>query len=81
VTGHEKPPTMLSHGELPYPRGTLVVDTISERTGLLMGVLDERLKKSGELVSRQAFVVPEGGGLEWDVPLERVRPMEPGAAT
>lgn len=78
MNGAEKPATTLSHGELPYPRGTLVRDTVSERTGLLTGVLDERLKKSGNLVSRQAFMVPEGGGIEWDAPLERVRPVEPG---
>ncbi|WP_331725474.1 hypothetical protein OG596_38045 (plasmid) [Streptomyces sp. NBC_01102] len=78
MNGNRKPATTLSHGELPYPRGTLVLDTISERTGLLTGVLEERLKKSGNLVSRQAFMVPEGGGIEWDVPVERVRPVEPG---
>ncbi|MEK8141699.1 hypothetical protein NKH18_00985 [Streptomyces sp. M10(2022)] len=78
MNGTEKPATTLSHGELPYTRGTLVRDTISERTGLLTGVLEERLKKSGNLVSRQAFMVPEGGGIEWDAPLDRVRPVEPG---
>ena len=81
MIGFEKPPTTLSHGKLPYPRGTLVMDTISERTGLLMGILEERLKESGKLVSQQAFMVPEGGGIEWDAPLDRVRPVEPGAAT
>jgi len=76
VTGTtEKPPTMLSHGELPYPAGTLVEDTISERTGHLVGVIEERLKESGKLVSQQAFMRQEGGGIEWDVPLERVRPV------
>jgi hypothetical protein len=81
VTGYEKPVTTLSHGTLPYPRGTLVVDTVSERTGLLMGVLEERLKSNGKLFRSQAFMLPEGGGIEWDVPLERVRPVEPGTAT
>lgn len=68
---------MLSHGELPYPAGTLVEDTISERTGHLIGVIEERLKESGRLVSQQAFMRPEGGGIEWDVPLDRVRPVDP----
>lgn len=72
----QNPPTMLSHGELPYPKGTLVMDTISERTGHLVGVIEERLKSNGKLVSRQAFMLPEGGGLEWDVPLGRIRPVE-----
>ncbi|MEU7649225.1 hypothetical protein [Streptomyces huasconensis] len=74
----EKPATTLGHGDLPYPRGTLVRDTISERTGLLTGILEERLKESGKLVSRQAFMVPEGGGVEWDAPLDRIRPVKPG---
>lgn len=78
MNGNQKPATTLSHGELPYRRGTLVKDTLSERTGLLTGVLEERLKQSGNLVSRQAFMVPEGGGTEWDVPVDRVRPVEPG---
>ncbi|MFG2405453.1 hypothetical protein ACGFR8_14160 [Streptomyces brevispora] len=75
MTEYEKPATTLGHGRLPYPRGTLVLDIVSERTGLLMGVVEERLKVSGKLVKSQAFMVPEGGGLEWDVPLERVRPV------
>ncbi|MEU1128395.1 hypothetical protein ABZ383_00770 [Streptomyces sp. NPDC005900] len=74
----DKPATTLSHGDLPYPRGTLVRDTISERTGLLTGVLEERLKESGKVVSRQAFMVPEGGGIEWDAPLDHIRPVKPG---
>ena len=69
---YEKPPTMLSHGELPYPAGTLMVDTVSERTGELVGVIEERLKESGKVVGRQAFLRPEGGGTEWDVPLSRI---------
>ncbi|MFD7316322.1 hypothetical protein [Streptomyces sp. NPDC059883] len=76
MTTHEKPPTMLAHGELPYPAGTLVEDTISERTGHLVGVIEERLKESGRLVSQQAFMRPEGGGIEWDAPLDRVRPVD-----
>lgn len=73
--GFEKPPTMLSHGNLPYPAGTLVMDTISERTGHLVGVIEERTKEGNRLVSRQAFMRPEGGGVEWDVPLERIEPV------
>ncbi|RFU86061.1 hypothetical protein DY218_14235 [Streptomyces triticagri] len=72
MTGHEKAATTLNHGELPYPRGTLVLDSISERTGLLMGVVEERLKSNGKLVKSQAFMAPEGGGIEWDVPLDRI---------
>ncbi|MFF8435087.1 hypothetical protein [Streptomyces bacillaris] len=76
MTQHEKPATTLNHGALPYPRGTLVMDTVSERTGLLVGVIEERYKSNGKLHKSQAFMVPEGGGIEWDVPLERVRPAE-----
>lgn len=76
MTGHETPETTLSHGVLPYPRGTLVEDTISKRTGLLMGVLEERAKKTEKVISQQAFLVPESGGIEWDVPLDRVRPVK-----
>ncbi|WP_326739047.1 hypothetical protein [Streptomyces sp. NBC_01022] len=72
---HEKPQTMLSHGTLPYPAGTLVEDTISERTGRLVGVIEERTKGDNRVVSRQAFVRPQGGGIEWDVPLERIKPV------
>lgn len=75
MTTYEKPPTTLSHGELPYPAGTLVMDTISERTGHLVGVIEERTKERSRVVSRQAFMRPEGGGIEWDVPLERVKPV------
>ncbi|MEU9189512.1 hypothetical protein AB0D14_34210 [Streptomyces sp. NPDC048484] len=72
----EKPPTMLSHGELPYPAGTLVEDTQHDRTGELVGVIEERLKDSRKILSRTAYVRPKGGGLEWDVPLDRVKPVE-----
>jgi hypothetical protein len=75
---HEKPQTTLSHGTLPYPVGTLVEDTISERTGHLVGVIEERTKDSGRVVSRQAFMRLQGGGLEWDVPLERIKPASEG---
>ncbi|GAA3004622.1 hypothetical protein [Streptomyces fulvorobeus] len=74
--GFEKPPTMLSHGKLPYPAGTLVADTTSERTGHLVGVIEERTKDGGRVVSCQAFMRPQGGGLEWDVPLDRIKPVE-----
>ncbi|TYR63214.1 hypothetical protein FY004_18035 [Streptomyces parvus] len=67
---------MLSQGELPYPRGTLVMDTISERSGLLVGVIEERYKSNGKLHKSQAFMVPEVGGIEWDVPLDRIKPVE-----
>ncbi|MEV6531013.1 hypothetical protein AB0M86_15655 [Streptomyces sp. NPDC051639] len=73
---YEKPATTLGHGELPYPAGTLVMDTISERTGHLVGVLEERTKETNKVVSRQAFMRPEGGGIEWDVPLERIKPVQ-----
>lgn len=71
----EKPPTTLSHGKLPYPSGTLVMDTISERTGHLVDVIEERTKDGNQLISRQAYMRPEGGGVEWDVPLERIAPV------
>ncbi|MFE7567610.1 hypothetical protein ACFU76_11670 [Streptomyces sp. NPDC057539] len=74
---YEKPATTLSHGNLSYPTGTLVVDTISERTGHLVGVIEERAKETNKVVSRQAFMRPEGGGIEWDVPLERIKPVTP----
>ncbi|MEV5468310.1 hypothetical protein AB0N37_22190 [Streptomyces griseoincarnatus] len=72
--GYEKPATTLSHGKLPYPAGTLVIDTISERTGHLVGVIEERTKEGNKVISRQAFMRPEAGGIEWDVPLDRIRP-------
>lgn len=72
----EKPRTMLSHGELPYAQGTLVEDTISERTGELQGVIEERVKETGKLVSRTAYVRPRGGGMEWDAPLDAIQPIE-----
>ncbi|MGW5236694.1 hypothetical protein ACWEQU_31485 [Streptomyces nodosus] len=76
MTTHEKPPTVLSHGELPYPTGTLVKDTQHDRTGELVGVIEERIKETGRLLSRTAYVRPTGGGIEWDVPLARIRPVE-----
>ncbi|MBW8736020.1 MAG: hypothetical protein JF621_02410 [Streptomyces turgidiscabies] len=72
----EKPPTMLSHGELPYPAGTLVEDTISERTGELVGLVEEHTKEGRKLIRQTAFLRPRGGGMEWEVPLARVRPVE-----
>jgi len=65
----------IGHAELPYPRGTLVEDSVSERTGYLMGVIEKR-NKDGRLIGRQAYMRPKGGGLEWDVPLDRIRPVE-----
>ncbi|MFD5764619.1 hypothetical protein ACFWIN_02170 [Streptomyces sp. NPDC127049] len=76
MTAYKEPETMLGHGPLPYPRGTLMMDIISERTGLLMGVIEERLKSDDKLIRSQAFLVPEGGGIEWDVPLERIKPVD-----
>ncbi|MEV1065553.1 hypothetical protein [Streptomyces sp. NPDC050263] len=73
---YEKSPTMLSHGDPPYPVGTLVEDTLSKRTGELHGVIEERTKEGNKLISRTAFLRPEGGGTEWDVPLKHVRPVE-----
>ncbi|MEV5603258.1 hypothetical protein AB0L33_17640 [Streptomyces sp. NPDC052299] len=72
----DKQPTTLRHGKLPYPPGTLVIDTISERTGHLVGVIEERTKETNSGVRRQAFMRPVGGGIEWDVPLERVHPVK-----
>ncbi|WP_371576813.1 hypothetical protein [Streptomyces sp. NBC_01314] len=72
---YEKPPTMLSHVEPPYPVGTLVKDTLSKRTGELHGVIEERTKEGNKVISRTAFLRPEGGGTEWDVPLKHVRPV------
>lgn len=71
----EKPPTMLSHGELPYPAGTLVEDTVHERTGELIGVVEEHFKETGKLFSRTAYLRPRGGGVEWDVPLDGIKPV------
>ncbi|MGW5098113.1 hypothetical protein ACWEQ1_28295 [Streptomyces nodosus] len=72
----EKPPTLLSHGDLPYPHGTLVEDTQHHRTGELVGVIEEHTKKGRKLISRTAYVRPRGGGVEWEVPLARIRPVE-----
>ncbi|MCX4906503.1 hypothetical protein [Streptomyces sp. NBC_00878] len=74
--GNEKPSTMLSHGELPYPAGTFVEDTVHDRTGELVGVIEERAKGTGRVGSRTAFVRPRGGGIEWDVPLDSIHPVE-----
>ncbi|MFJ4003682.1 hypothetical protein ACIPWL_09525 [Streptomyces sp. NPDC090023] len=52
------------------------MDRISERTGHLVYVLEERTKEKWRLVSRQAFMRPVGGGIEWDVPLEHIRPVD-----
>jgi len=72
----EKPPTMLSHGELPYPAGTLVEDTQHERRGELVGVIEERVKETGRLFSRMAFLRPRGGDMGWEVPLDAIQPVE-----
>lgn len=57
---YEKPPTMLSHGELPDPAGTLVEDTMHERTGELVGVIEERTKEGRKLISQTAYLRPKG---------------------
>ncbi|MER7399078.1 hypothetical protein ABT381_26620 [Streptomyces sp. NPDC000151] len=68
--------TLLSHGKLPYPIGTLVEDTEIEDTGRLVGVLEEHSRETQQLVARRAFMRPVGGGREWEVPAERIRPVE-----
>ncbi|MCQ8832452.1 hypothetical protein [Streptomyces malaysiensis] len=72
----EKPPTVLSHGDLPYPKGTLVEDVETGRTGELQGVIEERVKGTGKLLSQTAFMRPRGGGLEWEAPLNRIKPAD-----
>ncbi|KUL46341.1 hypothetical protein [Streptomyces regalis] len=72
----EKPPTMLSHGKLPYPQGTLVEDSETECQGELQGVIEERLKETNKVINRTAFVRPRGGGIEWEAPLNRIRPVD-----
>ena len=71
----DRPPTTLSHGELPYPKGTAVYDTETGRAGELQGVIEERTKASNMLISRTAFMRPKGGGVEWEAPLNRIRPV------
>ncbi|MGW5446625.1 hypothetical protein [Streptomyces asiaticus] len=72
----EKPPTVLNHGDLPYPKGTLVEDTETGCTGELQGVIEERVKGTGKLFSQTAYMRPRGGGLEWEAPLDRIRPAD-----
>ncbi|MFF3466165.1 hypothetical protein ACWCQN_26820 [Streptomyces sp. NPDC001984] len=72
----EKPPTTLSHGKLPYPQGTLVEDAENGRTGELQGVIEERTKEGNRLFSRTAYMRPKGGGIEWEAPLTRIRPVD-----
>lgn len=67
---------MLSHGRLPYAQGTLVEDTVSGRTGELQGVIEERVKETGRVISQTAYIRPRGGGIEWDAPLKHVQPVE-----
>ncbi len=76
MTQIEKPATMFDHGTLPYPQGTLVEDRASGRTGELQDVIEERLKDSGRIVSRTAYIRPRGGGIEWDTPLDHIRRAE-----
>lgn len=69
----ETPPTVLSHGDLPYPKGTLVADVGTGCTGELQGVIEERVKGTGKLFSQTAYMRPRGGGLEWEAPLNRIK--------
>jgi hypothetical protein len=69
--------TTPAHSKLPYPRGTLVTDTETGAQGELIAVIAERLKEKPErIVSQTAYVRPVGGGTEWSVPLERIKPVE-----
>ena len=70
----EEPPVLLSHGELPHPRGTLMEDIETGLKGELQGVIEERTKEANRLVSRIAYLRPRGGGVEWEIPLNRIRP-------
>ncbi|AQA15486.1 MULTISPECIES: hypothetical protein [Streptomyces] len=72
----QKPPTVLSHGDLPYPKGTLVEDAETGQTGELQGVIEERVKGTGKLFSQTAYMRPRGGGFEWEAPLDRIRPTD-----
>ena len=71
----DRPPTTLSHGELPYPQGAAVYDTETGRAGELQGVIEERTKMGNMLIGRTAFMRPKGGGVEWEAPLNRIRPV------
>ncbi|MGW1623229.1 hypothetical protein [Streptomyces sp. NPDC002172] len=73
MTQIEKPATMLDHGTLPYPQGTLVEDGVSGRTGELQDVIEECTKDTGRVISRTAYIRPQGGGIEWESPLDHVR--------
>ncbi|MGP3967739.1 hypothetical protein [Streptomyces sp. 6N223] len=73
-------PTTPMHAKLPWPKGTLVVDTETGLRGHLIAVVTERLKKTDRVVSETAFVRPEGGGVEWSAHLERIKPVETHAA-
>ncbi len=75
---HENPPTMLSHGKLPYPKGTFVVDDGTGCKGELQGVIEERTKEGNKLIRRAAYMRPRGGGIEWEAPLNRIRPADEG---
>ncbi|MDH6624620.1 hypothetical protein M2271_002424 [Streptomyces sp. LBL] len=73
---HENPTTMLSHGRLPYPQGTFVEDVETECQGELQGVIEERVKETGQIISLTAYVRPRGGGIEWEAPLTRIKPVD-----
>lgn len=51
-------------------------DRVSGRIGELQDVIEERLKEAGRVISRTAYIRPQGGGIEWDTPLDHVRCVE-----
>lgn len=63
--------------QLPFPRGTLVHDETTGRVGRLMGVLVET-SQSGQVLTETAYLRPQGGGQEWETPVERVALTEMG---
>jgi hypothetical protein len=49
-------------------------DSLSKRTGELMGVIEQRTK-DGKLVKVEACLRPKGDGREWEVPLGQLNPV------
>lgn len=74
---HETPPTILGHSRLPYPRGTLMTDTSTNRLGELRDVIEERSKDTGRVLTRTAYLRPRGGGVEWEAPLTVLALVQP----
>ncbi|GAA3161461.1 hypothetical protein GCM10010451_06830 [Streptomyces virens] len=63
------------------PRGTLVEDPESGRVGVLQDVTAYVPPWQGDQRPRPtAFVRPVGGGREWTVPPERLRPVPGGTS-